>query len=117
MPNLAKIIAANNNKVLSEDKRFEQQLPGNSNCNCRGGNESCPMEGAMCKDTNLLYQATVVEPNPVTRVSDIMGWRLDLINKLTPPACAAQHVYYCGNRNALNHYNMVTAIKGCLRHN
>ena len=61
-PNLAKIIAANNNKVLSEDKRFEQQLPGNSNCNCRGGNESCPMEGAMCKDTNLLYQATVVEP-------------------------------------------------------
>ena len=62
MPNLAKIIAANNNKVLSKDKRFEQQLPGNSNCNCRGGNESCPMEGAMCKDTNLLYQATVVEP-------------------------------------------------------
>merc|ERR1711981_1341209 len=23
-----------------------------------------------------------------------------VINKLTPPACAAQHVYYCGNRNA-----------------
>ena len=40
-------------------------------------------------------------PNPVTRVSDIIGWRLDLIiiNKLRPPACAAQHVYYCGNRN------------------
>ena len=30
-----------------------------------------------------------------------MGWRLDL-NKLTPPACAAQHVYYCGNRNDLD---------------
>ena len=29
----------------------------------------------------------------------IMRWRLDLINKLTPPAAAAQHVYYCGNRN------------------
>ena len=41
--------------------------------------------------------------NPATRVSDIMGWRLDLINKLKPPACAAQHlVYYCGNRNALD---------------
>ena len=62
MPNLAKLVAANNNKVLGEDKRFEQQLPRNSNCNCRGGTESCPMEGARCKDTNLLYGATVVEP-------------------------------------------------------
>ena len=35
------------------------------------------------------------ETNPVTRVSDIIGWRLEL----TPPPCAAQHVYYCGNRN------------------
>ena len=38
-----------------------------------------------------------------------MGWRLDLINKqinkLTPPAAAAQHVYYCGNRNALTRYD------------
>ena len=63
MPNLSKIIAANNNKVLSEDKRFEQQLPRNSNCNCRGGTESCPMEGCRCKDTNLLYGATVAEPD------------------------------------------------------
>ena len=62
MPNLAKIIAANNTKVLSEDKRFEQQLPRNANCNCRGGTEACPMEGARCKDTNLLYGATVSEP-------------------------------------------------------
>ena len=44
------------------------------------------------------------ESNPVTRVSDIMGWRLDLINKLTPPACAAQHVYYCGNRNVYTQF-------------
>ena len=35
--------------------------------------------------------------NPVTRVSDIKRWRLDLINKLKPPAAAVQHVYYCGN--------------------
>ena len=61
MPNISKIIAANNNKVLSEDRRFEQQLPRNSNCNCRGGTESCPMEGARCKDTNTLYGATVHE--------------------------------------------------------
>ena len=31
-----------------------------------------------------------------------MGWRFDL-NKLTPPACAAQHVYFCGNRNAFEY--------------
>ena len=62
MPSLSKIIAANNTKVLSEDKRFEQQLPRNSNCNCRGGTESCPMEGARCKDASIMYGATVVEP-------------------------------------------------------
>ena len=61
MPSLSKIIAANNIKVLSEDRLFEQQLPRNSNCNCRGGTEACPMEGARCKDTNLLYGATVSE--------------------------------------------------------
>ena len=36
------------------------------------------------------------------RVSDVMGWWLDLImNKLTPHAIAAQYVYFCGNRNGL----------------
>ena len=34
MPNMAKIIAANNNKVLGEDKVFERHLPKNSNRNC-----------------------------------------------------------------------------------
>ena len=34
-----------------------------------------------------------------------MGWRLDLILKLTPLACAAQHVYYCGNRNGSERFN------------
>ena len=62
MPNISKIIAANNNKVLGEDKRFEQQLPRNSNCNCRGGTENCPMDGARCQDTNTMYQATVTVP-------------------------------------------------------
>ena len=27
------------------------------------------------------------------------AWSDKLINKLTPRAIAAQHVYYCGNRN------------------
>ena len=34
MPNMAKIIAANNNKVLGEDKVFERHLPKHSNRNC-----------------------------------------------------------------------------------
>ena len=38
------------------------QLPRNSNCNCRGGTEACPMDGARCKDTHLMYGATVVQP-------------------------------------------------------
>ena len=47
----------------------------------------------------LILPAAPLQTNPVTRVSVVMGWRLDLINKLTPPAAAAQHIYYCGNRN------------------
>ena len=61
MPNMGKIIAANNIKVLGEDKAFERQLPRNSNCNCRGGTVNCPMEGARCQDSNILYQAKVEE--------------------------------------------------------
>ena len=79
MPNLSKIIAANNNKVLSEDKRFEQQLPRNSNCNCRGGTESCPMEGARCKDTNTLYLATVHEtskPDAIYAGISAPSWKI-----------------------------------------
>ena len=61
MPNMGKIIAANNIKVLGEDKAFERQLPRNSNCNCRGGTVNCPIEGARCQDSNILYQAKVEE--------------------------------------------------------
>ena len=49
--------------------------------------------------------------NSVTRVSDIMGWRLDLINKLTPPAAAAQQVYYCGNRNDSRNHALLSWIQ------
>ena len=38
--------------------------------------------------------------NPVTRVSDMSGGRVDLINKLLPPSRRWQ-VYDCGNRNDL----------------
>ena len=62
MPNLSKIISGHNSKVLGEDKRFERQLPRNSNCNCRGGTVNCPMDGARCKDASVMYGATVAEP-------------------------------------------------------
>ena len=45
MPNLGKIIAGHNAKVLDD--------------NCRGGTKKCPMEGARCLDTCSVYQATV----------------------------------------------------------
>ena len=47
--------------MLGEDKAFERQLPRNSNCNCRGGEKNCPMEGARCLDSNILYHAKVEE--------------------------------------------------------
>ena len=48
-----------------------------------------------------ILTAIVISPQyPFPIQSDIMGWRLDLIiNKLTPPAAAEQHVYYCDNCN------------------
>ena len=35
------------------------QMPHNSNCNCRGGVENCVVDGARCKDDNVVYQANV----------------------------------------------------------
>ena len=57
MPNLNKIIAGYNVKVM--DDNLPIQRPFNSNCNCRGGTVNCPMEGARCLDTCSIYQATV----------------------------------------------------------
>ena len=57
MPNLNKIIAGHNMKVL--DNNLPVQRPFNSNCNCRGGTVNCPMEGARCLDTCSIHEATV----------------------------------------------------------
>ena len=62
MPNLARIIASNNSKLLKVvEGELPEQLPRNSNCNCRGGTVNCIMDGARCKDPKVKYQATVVE--------------------------------------------------------
>ena len=57
MPNLARVIAGHNAKVVADN--LPDQRPYNSNCNCRGGVECCPVDGARCKDDNVIYQAGV----------------------------------------------------------
>ena len=57
MPSLAKVIAGHNAKVVADD--LPNQRPYNSNCNCRGGVDCCPVDGARCKDDNVIYQAGV----------------------------------------------------------
>ena len=57
MPSLAKIISGHNTKVVADV--MPEQRPYNSNCNCRGGTEKCPVEGARCKDALVVYQADV----------------------------------------------------------
>ena len=62
MPNLSKIIAGHNAKVMANNgDDLPVQRPHNSNCNCRGGTINCPMEDARCKDASVMYQATLVE--------------------------------------------------------
>ena len=41
MPNMAQAVAGHNSKILSEDRQVEQQ----PQCNCRGGKDSCPVQG------------------------------------------------------------------------
>ena len=57
MPNFATIIAGHNAKVVADT--LPVQRPHNSNCNCRGGTEKCPVDGARCKDASVIYQAGV----------------------------------------------------------
>ena len=45
-------------KVVAD--ALPDQRPYNSNCNCRGGVENCPVDGARCKDDNVVYQANVM---------------------------------------------------------
>ena len=57
MPSLAKVIAGHNAKVVAD--ALPDQRPYNANCNCRGGVDNCPVDGARCKDDNVVYQAGV----------------------------------------------------------
>ena len=58
MPNLGKIVAAHNSKVTSTKINYKEP-----NCNCRGVNKTCIMEGSRCQDSGVIYQAEVIAPN------------------------------------------------------
>ena len=57
MPSLGRLIAGHNAKVVADE--LPKQRPYDSNCNCRGGTEKCPVDGARCKDDCVIYQAGV----------------------------------------------------------
>ena len=86
--------------VLVQDKVLFTQIPASSSSLLlswwRG---VCPVGEVV-----QVIPATFVETNPVTRVSDMVWRRLNLI--LTTKhalrlSCALVHIYSCGNRNAL----------------
>lgn len=53
MPNMEQIISGHNKKLLNPDIDLNQRL-----CNCRGGLNSCPLEG-QCLKKGLIYNAKV----------------------------------------------------------
>ena len=58
MPNLGKIVAGHNARVASPTINLREK-----NCNCRGKNTICMMEGARCMDKEVVYQAEVTAPS------------------------------------------------------
>ena len=58
MPNLGKLVAGHNTKVTTPTTNY-----GEPNCNCRGKNAVCMMEGSRCMDEGVVYQAEVAADN------------------------------------------------------
>ena len=55
LPNLGKIVAGHNAKISNPTTiNLEEE-----NCNCRGKDVTCLMEGSRCKDSDVVYQAEV----------------------------------------------------------
>ena len=66
-PNLKRIIAAHNAKILRETETDENQKM----CNCRK-NRVCPL-GGKCLINNIIYQATVTPTNPPDEPNTYIG--------------------------------------------
>ena len=58
MPNLGKLVAGHNTKVTTPATNY-----GEPNCNCRGKNAVCMIEGSRCMDEGEVYQAEVTADN------------------------------------------------------
>ena len=57
MPNIKSSISKHNSKILRNTENELQPDPG---CNCRAGEEQCPLE-AKCLTDKVVYRATVTE--------------------------------------------------------
>ena len=58
MPNLGKLVAGHNTKATTPANNY-----GEPNCNCRGKNAVCMIEGSRCMDEGVVYQAEVTANN------------------------------------------------------
>ena len=75
MPNLGKIVASHNAKVTSPPTIDLTE----ENCNCRGKDAICIMEGSRCKDPGVVYQAEVTaQGKPVMKYVGVTApsWKL-----------------------------------------
>ena len=57
-PNVKTIISGHNKKLLEKGDLSEEEP---KMCNCRGGEQSCPLDG-QCKTSSVVYAATVETP-------------------------------------------------------
>jgi hypothetical protein len=53
MPNVSSIISSHNSKILGNQETLTE-----GGCNCRGGMETCPLQGK-CLTESMIYKATV----------------------------------------------------------
>ena len=60
MPNMDAIISGHNKKV--KRKTDNEDETGPRTCNCRGGEQSCPMKG-QCLQSSIIYKAAVKTTN------------------------------------------------------
>ena len=60
MPNIDAIISGHNKKV--KRKTDNEDETGPRTCNCRGGEQSCPMKG-QCLQSSIIYKAAVRTTN------------------------------------------------------
>ena len=82
MPNFGRIVAGHNAKVTAPPP-IDLKEP---NCNCRGKNAVCVLEGSRCKDSGVVYQAEVTaRGKPMRKYVGVTGgsWKVRYGNHKT----------------------------------